>query len=614
MSIVLDQLTKLYAGRRVVDRVSLEIGDSELFVLLGSSGSGKSTVLRLIAGLSREDGGTINLFGRDVTGLPAQERGVGFVFQNYSIFRHMTVSKNIEFGLRLRKVPHAERRRKSDELLELIELGGLGDRYAHQLSGGQQQRVALARALAYQPRVLLLDEPFGALDAKIRTQLRRTLREIQRALSVTTILVTHDQEEAFELGDRIGVIDRGRLLEVGTGEALYSRPQSFFVATFLGAGTVLVGRCEEGRARFGSVTLPIPPELPHEEGGPVRLLVRPEQVALGEETSAGAPSFGKATVAEQTFAGGLRRVRVRLPEGGFRQIFPIAPYGEEGILIDAVVAADRELAPEVEVSLKRWRVLAQPEPRVLVADAGLRSTEALAAAVRVGRAIGGALTVLGVARDSDEIEKVRASLVERMAAADAGQIEIRVRAGDRGEQIATELAESFYDLYVADGGGDGEKRRGSLLDEPVLAARTRTPVLFVRGTPRPLRNLLVCTAVGEPGRQAVRLGGWLAARLRARALLLHVLRGAEEPPEWVRAHLERGVRTLHALGVQGEFRVRRARSPLEGILAEVREGEHDLVVIGSHGPRLRSVLGRDDVTNQVLTASDRPVLVIPAEQ
>ena len=182
MSIVLDQLTKLYAGRRVVDRVSLEIGDAELFVLLGSSGSGKSTVLRLIAGLSREDSGTINLFGRDVTGLPAQERGVGFVFQNYSIFRHMTVSKNIEFGLRLRNVPHAERRRKSDELLELIELGGLGDRYAHQLSGGQQQRVALARALAYEPRVLLLDEPFGALDAKIRTQLRRTLREIQRAL------------------------------------------------------------------------------------------------------------------------------------------------------------------------------------------------------------------------------------------------------------------------------------------------------------------------------------------------------------------------------------------------------------------------------------------------
>jgi len=211
MSIVLENLTKYYGGRRIVDRVSLEIADGELFVLLGSSGSGKSTVLRLIAGLARVDSGTVNLFGRDVTSVPAQERGVGFVFQNYSIFRHMTVAKNIEFGLRLRGVPRADRRRKSDELLELIGLGGLGDRYSHQLSGGQQQRVALARALAYEPRVLLLDEPFGALDAKIRSQLRRTLRDLQRALHVTTILVTHDQEEAFELADRIGVVERGRL-------------------------------------------------------------------------------------------------------------------------------------------------------------------------------------------------------------------------------------------------------------------------------------------------------------------------------------------------------------------------------------------------------------------
>jgi sulfate transport system ATP-binding protein len=230
VSIVLDRLTKLYAGRRVVDGVSLEVGDGELFVLLGSSGSGKSTVLRLIAGLAREDEGTITLFGRDVTGLAAQERGVGFVFQNYSIFRHMTVTRNIEFGLRLRRVPRSERKRRSDELLELIGLGGLGGRFAHELSGGQQQRVALARALAYEPRVLLLDEPFGALDAKIRIQLRRTLREIQRALKVTTILVTHDQDEAFELGDRIGVVEQGRLLEVGSAEAHYARPHSFCIA------------------------------------------------------------------------------------------------------------------------------------------------------------------------------------------------------------------------------------------------------------------------------------------------------------------------------------------------------------------------------------------------
>jgi ABC-type Fe3+/spermidine/putrescine transport system ATPase subunit len=171
MSIVLDGLTKRFGGRAVVDRVALEIADGELFVLLGSSGSGKSTVLRMIAGLTSTDGGSIRLMDRDVTNLPPQERGVGVVFQNYSIFQHMTAAKNIAFGLRIRRVRRAERRRRSEELLDLVGLGGLGDRYAHELSGGQQQRVALARALAYEPQVLLLDEP-GALDVKIRGQVR----------------------------------------------------------------------------------------------------------------------------------------------------------------------------------------------------------------------------------------------------------------------------------------------------------------------------------------------------------------------------------------------------------------------------------------------------------
>jgi len=612
VSIVLDQLTKLYAGRRVVDRVSLEVGDGELFVLLGSSGSGKSTVLRLIAGLSREDSGAITLFGRDVTGLPAQARGVGFVFQNYSIFRHMTVAQNIQFGLRLRRIPRAERRRKSDELLELIGLGGLGDRYASQLSGGQQQRVALARALAYEPRVLLLDEPFGALDAKIRVQLRRTLREIQRSLRVTTILVTHDQEEAFELADRIGVIDRGRLLEVGTGEVLYAEPQSFFVATFLGSCTVLHGRAEGRRARFGAVTLPIPADLPHEEGGPVRVLIRPEQVALTDSGSAepAEPSLGSASVVEQTFAGSTRRVRVRIPEqAGLRQIYPVAPFGETGILVDAVVPVERTLPSEVGVTLKGWRVLAQPEPRVL-AVAVAPGKDALDAGTRLSSALGAALTVLGVARDGDRVERVRAEIRERLDGAAATGAEIRVRTGDRSDQIASELSENYYDLVVADG-GDGERRRGGG-DSNRLAA-SRTPVLFARGAARPLRSLLICTAIGEPGRMDVRFGGWLAARLQARVLLLHVARNGERPPAWVMAHLERGVRTLHALGVQGESKIVEARTPLEGILEEARAGKHDLVILGRHGGRARSVLGRDDVTFQVLHNTDRSVLVVPAD-
>src|SRR5512143_1945350 len=241
MSIVLDGLSKRFAGRAVVDDVRLEIADGELFVLLGASGSGKSTVLRMIAGLSAIDAGTIQLMGQDVTTLDPQRRGVGFVFQNYSIFQHMTAAENIGFGLRIRGVSRRQRRQKSEELLDLVGLGGLGERYASELSGGQQQRVALARALAYEPKVLLLDEPFGALDVKIRSQLRRSFREIQKRLAVTTILVTHDQEEAFEIADRIGVIERGRLIEVGAPEELYRRPGSLYAATFLGAGTVFVG-------------------------------------------------------------------------------------------------------------------------------------------------------------------------------------------------------------------------------------------------------------------------------------------------------------------------------------------------------------------------------------
>ncbi|HET6315925.1 MAG TPA: ABC transporter ATP-binding protein, partial [Chloroflexota bacterium] len=233
MPIVIDHLSKRFGRQAVLDRVSLEVNDGELFVLLGASGSGKSTVLRLIAGLLPADEGRIVLHDKDVTDLPPQQRGTGFVFQNYSIFRHMSVADNIEFGLKIRRVPADQRAKKRDELLDLVGLMGLGSRYADQLSGGQLQRVALARALAYEPSVLLLDEPFGALDVRIRGQLRRSLKEIQRRLNVATILVTHDQEEAFELGDRIGVLERGRLLEVGEPEALYAKPKSLYVASFL---------------------------------------------------------------------------------------------------------------------------------------------------------------------------------------------------------------------------------------------------------------------------------------------------------------------------------------------------------------------------------------------
>ncbi len=195
MSITLDQITKRYQGAPVVNDVSINIGDGEFFVLLGPSGSGKSTLLRAIAGLTGVDHGRISLHGRDVTHLSARDRGVGLVFQNYALFRHMTVADNIEFALRVRRMRAGQRRGRRKELLRLVALEGMDNRLPSQLSGGQQQRVAVARALAHKPEVLLLDEPFGALDAKIREELRRTIREVQRELGITTILVTHDQEK-----------------------------------------------------------------------------------------------------------------------------------------------------------------------------------------------------------------------------------------------------------------------------------------------------------------------------------------------------------------------------------------------------------------------------------
>src|SRR5689334_14411653 len=257
MSIMLEQLNKRYEGPPVVNNVTLEVLDGEFFVLLGPSGSGKSTILRMIAGLAGVDQGRVLLRGRDVTRLPPQERGVGFVFQNYALFRHMSVAENVEFGLKIRNVAAAARRRKRDELLELVGLAGLGGRMPRQLSGGQQQRVALARALAHQPEVLLLDEPFGALDAKVRLDLRRTIREIQRELGITTLFVTHDQEEAFELADRLAVLSFGRLLEAGPPDELYLRPETEFVATFLGTANLMVGEATAEGVRLGPVQFPL---------------------------------------------------------------------------------------------------------------------------------------------------------------------------------------------------------------------------------------------------------------------------------------------------------------------------------------------------------------------
>ncbi|MGC2192598.1 MAG: sulfate ABC transporter ATP-binding protein [Candidatus Dormiibacterota bacterium] len=235
--VVIREASKRFGPRQVLDRVSLEVPQGKLFVLLGPSGGGKSTLLRVIAGLERPDSGSVLIDGEDVTDLPARSRDIGFCFQHYAPFRHLNVFENVAFGLRIRRQPATDIRKQVGELLDLVRLQGEAANYPSQLSGGQLQRMALARALAVRPRLLLLDEPFGALDATVRKELRAWLRSLHDRVQITTVLVTHDQDEAMEVADRLAIIDQGRMVQEGSPAELYEEPANDFVFTFLGPAT-----------------------------------------------------------------------------------------------------------------------------------------------------------------------------------------------------------------------------------------------------------------------------------------------------------------------------------------------------------------------------------------
>src|SRR5512139_1047065 len=240
-AVVFENVARHFGEVHAVDSVSMEVRDGEFFSMLGPSGSGKTTCLRLIAGFEQPDAGRILLYGQDVSGLPPYERSVNTVFQDYALFPHMTVGENIAYGLMLKRVPKAEREKRVDDMLDLVRLPGLDWRKPSQLSGGQRQRVALARALINRPKVLLLDEPLGALDLKLRQQMQVELKNIQREVGITIIFVTHDQEEALTMSDRIAVFNQGRIEQVGTAHEVYESPESAFVAGFVGTSNLLSG-------------------------------------------------------------------------------------------------------------------------------------------------------------------------------------------------------------------------------------------------------------------------------------------------------------------------------------------------------------------------------------
>src|SRR5687768_13778573 len=248
-------LCKKFGAATVLENVSFDVAEGESLVLLGASGSGKTTILRVIAGLETPDAGSVILHGKDVSELPARERGVGVIFQSYALFPRMTVEQNIGYGLRIRGRKRREVKEAVANLLGLVKLEEHRKKFPSQLSGGQQQRVAIARTLAYNPQVLLFDEPFGALDAQTRVHLRREIRALLREVNVPSIFITHDQEEALELGDRIAVLNAGRLEQVGTPDEVYNRPETEYVATFLGAANLLLGVVAGGRVEIGTASL-----------------------------------------------------------------------------------------------------------------------------------------------------------------------------------------------------------------------------------------------------------------------------------------------------------------------------------------------------------------------
>ncbi len=307
--IVVEELTKRFGDFAAVSDVTFTAPEGAVTALLGPSGSGKSTVLRMIAGLEEPTAGRIWMGEEELTAVSVQERRVGFVFQHYALFRHMTVAENVAFGLDVRKESKKDTRARVDELLELVQLAHYRERYPDQLSGGQRQRVALARALAPRPQVLLLDEPFGALDARVRQDLRRWLDELHRELGVTSLLVTHDQEEALELANRIVVMHEGRIEQVGTPDEIYDAPATSFVAGFVGSANVLHGWVTDGHVHLGAMRVPGASHL--EEGSAATAYVRPHDIRLADPN---ATDSVRAQVERVTSLGWLTRLTLRLPD------------------------------------------------------------------------------------------------------------------------------------------------------------------------------------------------------------------------------------------------------------------------------------------------------------
>jgi ABC-type Fe3+/spermidine/putrescine transport system ATPase subunit/nucleotide-binding universal stress UspA family protein len=528
----------------------------------------------------------------------------------------MSVAENVEFALRIRKAPAAECRRRRDELLELVGLAGLGGRMPSQLSGGQQQRVALARALAHRPQVLLLDEPFGALDAKIRVELRRALRGIQQELGITTIFVTHDQEEALELADRIGVMNFGRLLEVGPPEELYQRPQTEFVATFLGTANLLVGQTTATGVQMGPLHFPLSTEACQvDPSRRVQVLFRTEDVALAPTADRlGCPQLGQAEVESCIFAGSFEKLRLRLPAlRGVRSIYPPVAFGES-ILVEATRSQDlTHLYPlrpgdKVWMGVRRIHALSHPGLSFLIlTDGSPTAQDALELGGAMARMAHARVTILGYGRDADALRRHLQTAREQLGSGLAS-LDTRATPDPPGQAMLREIERQPVDLVVL----GLDSRLGFDLAERVLERGEHHLLLLPRSQPTPARAL-ICVTRGEPGKEDVLFASRLVRHLGAEATLLTVLSADGDSPqarERIERFLSSGLRTLEVLGVPAHTVIRSGSVPGE-IVAEATAGGYDLLVFGSPLPdrdgrvSLRGLIA--DVLGQV---PDRATLIV----
>ncbi len=590
MSILLENVCKRYGEQTVVNNVSLEIKDGEFFVLLGSSGSGKTTVLNIIAGLADADEGRVLLNGRDVTDLPTQKRNVGFVFQNYALFEYMTIAENIEFGLQIRKMPKKERQHKRDELLELVGLVGLGERMPRQLSGGQQQRVALARALALEPDVLLLDEPLGALDAKIRNDLRRSLKAIQQQLGVAAILVTHDQEEAFDLADRIGVMSYGRLIEIGTPRDLYMQPQTEFVACFLGTANILLGKHEKECIQIGPHVFGVKKEATQfSTDGRVQVLFRPEDLALASnKAELDCTPLGEGIVTSLGFNGPTERIRLELPSiPGVRAIAPAVPFGSQSIALEATRPPEQAAAFPLSLNDKAWvgirrlHALSHPGMNFLVVtDGSLRSQSAINLGGYLARMSHARMTLLGIGQDKALLESYLLESRKQLGSGMAS-VQIQTDSSPLPVAIAKSIRDHPVDLVIV----GWRPVEGVGLAEQILQLGDHHLLLAAQPGTR-LEKALVCAASGEPGKDDVLFAGRLLRHVGAQAKLLTVL-NAVYSTDYQRQHIERfvegGRHSLERFGVPTESEIKIGH-PQTAIVEEMQDGEYDLVVLGAPLP------------------------------